>query len=82
VAARSKALTVFARSNAGIVGSIPIQGMDVCVRLFCVRVVLCVGSSLATGRSPIQGVLPIMFSIRKLEKAVKVQQKDCRATDR
>jgi hypothetical protein len=30
-AARSKAWTVFARSNAGIVGSNPTQGMDVCV---------------------------------------------------
>jgi hypothetical protein len=26
---------VFVRSNAGIVGSNPIQGMDVCLRLFC-----------------------------------------------
>jgi hypothetical protein len=49
VAARSKAWTVFARSNAGNVGSNPTQGMDVCVRLFCVCVVLCVGSGLATG---------------------------------
>jgi hypothetical protein len=31
VAAPSKAWTVFARSNAGIVGSNPIQGMDVCI---------------------------------------------------
>jgi hypothetical protein len=31
VAARSKAWNVFARSNAGIVGSNPAQGMDVCV---------------------------------------------------
>jgi hypothetical protein len=31
VAARSKAWTVFARSNAGIVGSNSSQGMDVCV---------------------------------------------------
>jgi hypothetical protein len=31
VAARSRALNVFARSNAGIVGSNPTQGMDVCV---------------------------------------------------
>jgi hypothetical protein len=31
VAARSKAWTVFARSNTGIVGSNPSQGMDVCV---------------------------------------------------
>jgi hypothetical protein len=33
--ARSKAWTFFARSNAGIVGSNPTWGMDVCVRLFC-----------------------------------------------
>jgi hypothetical protein len=31
VAARSKARTVFAPSNAGIVGSNPTQGMDVCI---------------------------------------------------
>jgi hypothetical protein len=35
VAARSKAWTVFARSNIDIVGSNPTGGMDVCVRLFC-----------------------------------------------
>jgi hypothetical protein len=33
--ARSKARTVFARSNTGILGSNPIRGMDVCLRLFC-----------------------------------------------
>jgi hypothetical protein len=38
VTARSKVWTVFARSNAGIGGSNPTQGMDVCVRLFCVCV--------------------------------------------
>jgi hypothetical protein len=37
MAARSKAWTVFARSNAEIVGSNPTQGMDVFV-LFCVYV--------------------------------------------
>jgi hypothetical protein len=57
VAARSKARTVFVHSNAGIVGSNPTQGMDVCVSLFCVCVVLCVGSGLATGWFPVQGVL-------------------------
>jgi hypothetical protein len=31
MAARSKARTAFARSNAGIVGSNPTQGMDVCI---------------------------------------------------
>jgi hypothetical protein len=40
-------LSSLARSNAGIVGSNPTQGMD--VRLFCVHVVLCVGRGLATG---------------------------------
>jgi hypothetical protein len=34
VTARSKAWPVFARSNAGIVGSNPTQGMDVCVCAF------------------------------------------------
>jgi hypothetical protein len=48
VAAWSKAWTVLARSNAGIVISNPTQGMDVCVRLFYVCVVPCVGSGLAT----------------------------------
>jgi hypothetical protein len=60
VAEQSRACTVFARSEAGIVGSNPIQCMDVwCVYVFfCVCVVLCLGSGLATGQSPVQGVLP------------------------
>jgi hypothetical protein len=82
VAARPKAWTVFARSNAGIVGSNPTQRMDVCVRLFCVCVILCVGSGLATGLSLVQGVLPTVYRIKKLKKAAKVQKKDCRAIDR
>jgi hypothetical protein len=40
VAARSKAWTVFARSNTGILGSNPTQGMDVCVLLFSVCVLI------------------------------------------
>jgi hypothetical protein len=60
VSALSKAWTVFARSNAGILGSNSTQGMDVCVRLFCVCVVLRVGSGLARGWSPVQGVLMSM----------------------
>jgi hypothetical protein len=59
VAARSKAWTVFASSKAGIVGSNPTQTYwYLCVRLFCVCVVLCVDSGLATSWSPVQGVLP------------------------
>jgi hypothetical protein len=68
VAARAKAWTVFARSNTGIVGSNPTQGMDACVRLLCVCVVLCIGSGLATGWSPVQGVLPTVYGIKKLKK--------------
>jgi hypothetical protein len=49
VAARSKARTVFALLNTGILGSNPTRGVDVCVHLFCVRVVLFVGSGLGTG---------------------------------
>jgi hypothetical protein len=55
VAARSKAWTVFARSDAGIVGSNLTQGMVVwCVYAF----ILCLGSGLSTSWSPVQGVLP------------------------
>jgi hypothetical protein len=42
-------VAVTARSNTGIAGSNPTRGIDVCVRLFCVCVVLCVGSGFATG---------------------------------
>jgi hypothetical protein len=58
VSARSRAWTVFAHSNAGTVGSNHTQGMDVCMCLFCVYVVLCVGSGLTTGWWLVQGVLP------------------------
>jgi hypothetical protein len=38
MAAQPEATTVFARSNTGIMGSNPTQGMDVCLCLFCVCV--------------------------------------------
>jgi hypothetical protein len=44
VAARYKAWTVFALTNAGIVGSNPTQGMDVCLYLFCVCVAVWVAA--------------------------------------
>jgi hypothetical protein len=74
VAARSKAWTVLARSNTGIVSSKPTRGMDVCVRLFCVGAVLYVGTGLATGWSPVEGLLPTIYSIKKL-KTAKAQQR-------
>jgi hypothetical protein len=58
------AWTVFTRSNAGIVGSNPTQGMNVCLRFFCVYVVLCVDSGLALGWSPFQVVLPPVHRLR------------------
>jgi hypothetical protein len=42
VAARSKAWTVFARLNTGIVSLNPTWGMDVCVRFISVFVPSCV----------------------------------------
>jgi hypothetical protein len=67
-AAWSKAWTVFARSNTGIMGSNPTQGMDACVCVYSVCVVLCVGRGLATGSSPVQGVLPTVYRIKILKK--------------
>jgi hypothetical protein len=37
--------------------------MDVCVRLFCVCI-LYVGSGLATGWSPVQGVFPNVYKLK------------------
>jgi hypothetical protein len=74
LAARSEAWTVFARSNAGIVGSNPTQGMDVCVYVYSVFVILPVGSGLATGWMPVQGVLPTVYRLRNW-KTAKVQQR-------
>jgi hypothetical protein len=54
------------------------QSMDVCMRLFCVCVVLCVGSGLATDWSLVQGVLPTVYRNKKLKKRAKIQQKGCR----
>jgi hypothetical protein len=60
VAARSKAWNVFALSKAGIAGSDPTQGIDVCLCLFCV----CIGSGPETGWSPVRGVLPNVLGLR------------------
>jgi hypothetical protein len=68
IAARSKARILFARSNAGIVGSNPTQGMEISALSFCVCVVLCVGTGFATGSSPVQGVLPNVYRFKKVKK--------------
>jgi hypothetical protein len=69
---RSKASTVIDLSNTGTVGSNPTQDMNICVCLFCICVVLCVGSSLATGWFPVQGVLPSVCRIKNLKKSDQV----------
>jgi hypothetical protein len=71
VASRSKAWTDVTHLNTRIVGSNRTQGMDVCVRLFCACVVLCVGSGLATGWSSVQEVLHTVYRIKKLKKWTK-----------
>jgi hypothetical protein len=52
VAARSKVWTVLAHSNTGIVGSNHTRGLDICVHLFYVFVVFCLGSGLVTVDPP------------------------------
>jgi hypothetical protein len=47
------------------VGSNPIGGMHTCEFLFLVFLVLCVGSSLATGWSPVQRVLPTADKVKR-----------------
>jgi hypothetical protein len=71
VAARSKAWTIFALLTTGVVGSNPTRGMDVCARLFCICVVLCVSSGLEMGWSLVQGVLPTVYRIKKLKKRLR-----------
>jgi hypothetical protein len=69
-AARSKAWTLFVSTSTETVGSIPILSMEVCVRLFCLYVVVCVGVGLATSWSPYKEPY---HCIRKL-KVSKAQQ--------
>jgi hypothetical protein len=56
----SKAWTLLARSDAGIVGSDPTRGMDVYVNMYVYSmfVLSCVGRGLAMSWSLVQGVLP------------------------
>jgi hypothetical protein len=67
MASRSKAWPVFAVCSTGILCSNPTQAW-MSMHLLCVCVVLCVGCGIATGWSPVQGVLPTVYKIKKLEK--------------
>jgi hypothetical protein len=63
VAEYSKASTVLARLDAGIVGSNPTRGMNVYVYVYVYSmfVLTCVGRGLAMSWSLIQGVLPTVL---------------------
>jgi hypothetical protein len=83
VAAQSKAWNVFARSNTGIVGSNPNQGMDVCV--YSVFTLPCVDSGFATGWSPVQGVVPSVLRLRNWSETKRFMDALCpkvRATEK
>jgi hypothetical protein len=71
--------TVFASSNNEVLGSNPTRDMYDCVCLFCVSVVLCVSSGLATGWSPAQGLLPTAYRNKNIKKAAKASTKGYRA---
>jgi hypothetical protein len=75
VAAWSKAWTVFAHSNTGIVGSNPTGGTDVCVHLFCVYV-----AALWQADFPSEESYRLCINL-ETEKAAKVH-KGCRTIDR
>jgi hypothetical protein len=53
---------VAARSNTGIMGSNPTQGLGVCV--YPVFLLSCVSSNLAMGLSRVQGVLLTVYTIQ------------------
>jgi hypothetical protein len=80
VAMQSTAWIVFVRSNTGIVASNPTWNMDACVRLFCVWVVLCVGSGLAMGWSPSKEYYRLCTRSRNW-KSGQGPTKGCRAID-
>jgi hypothetical protein len=61
--ARYKAWTVFVRSNAGFES----YSKHGCLCAF----ILCVGSGLAMGWSPVQGVLPTVYKIKTLKKRIR-----------
>jgi hypothetical protein len=76
VAARSKARTVFARSNTEIVGLNPTGGMDVCGPLFCV--LSCVWAAALRRVEPPPRTSTDCIGLGKLRRP-KPNKKGCRA---
>jgi hypothetical protein len=72
VTARSKARTVFARSNTEIVGSNPTEGMDICVYS-----VFYIDSGLALGWSRVQEVLSTLLGLRNWSETKRFSDALC-----
>jgi hypothetical protein len=64
VATRSKARTVFARSNSGVVGSNATLATDICVCLYCLAL-SCVRRGLAPGWSYVLRVILTLNEIKE-----------------
>jgi hypothetical protein len=73
-AERSEASTAFGLSNVEIAGSNLARGMDVCLRFSVV--LSCVGRGLASGRLPIQGVLPIVYRFTSKNPSTRKVKED------
>jgi hypothetical protein len=65
VAVRSKAWTIFVRSNIAVVGSNSTRGMDGCL-VDSVFVLPSVDSGLAASWSPAQVALPSVYMVKRL----------------
>jgi predicted anti-sigma-YlaC factor YlaD len=81
VAGMSKAWTVFAGSNTGIVGWNVTQGMDICTRLFCVCVVMCIGSGLGRDDPSSKESYRLCIELRNWKRG-QGPTKGCTAIDR
>jgi hypothetical protein len=68
----SKAWTVLSRSNAGVVGSKPTRGIDICACVYPICISLRVGSGLTMSWSSVQEVLQTVYRIKKLGKRPEI----------
>jgi hypothetical protein len=79
VAEWSKAWTVLARLDAGIVGSNPTRGMNVYVYVYVYSmfVLSCVDRGLAMSWSLVQGVLPTVLNLRNWSETESFMDAPC-----
>jgi hypothetical protein len=75
VASRSKAWTGFARSNTGLVDSIPTWGMDICVYVYYVFVLSCVQVATFRRVDPLSRSLTVCVKDKEADKESRVQKR-------